>query len=401
MNVLFLTVAEIGDLKSQNIYGDLLKTFSEHGHSVYVVSPREKKTNRPTDLETVGKIQFLHVRTGNLQKCGFLEKGISQLRLQRQFENAIDRHFGEVDFDLILYPTPPTTLAGLIKKLKTRYRAKTYLLLKDIFPQNSIDLGLLSTKGPKGVIYRYFKKTERETYEVSDYIGCMSEANLNYLLDHEPWLDKDKVEINPNSVIPRVFESVEKNAFRDMFGLPPDVKVFVYGGNLGKPQTIDFLVRVLRKNEEMGNVFFAIAGDGTDRYKLENYFKAEVPQKAKLFPYLSREDFDSLLLASDCGIVLLDARFTIPNFPSRSISYMQAGIPYIAATDDASDIGTIAEANGFGLKTDSVDETRFLSLCMNLSRERMRAMGDLALSYMGKNYTTEHSYNLIMERMHD
>ncbi|WP_165249198.1 glycosyltransferase family 4 protein [Adlercreutzia sp. ZJ141] len=275
----------------------------------------------------------------------------------------------------------------------------TYLLLKDIFPQNSLDLGMLSKDGVKGLIYRYFKRTERKTYEVSDFIGCMSEANRRYLVKYESWLDPDKVEVNPNSLIPRDMPDVDRVALRARFGIPTDTRLFTYGGNLGKPQAIDFLIRVLKLNEVRGNVYFAIAGDGTERHYLEDYFDKEKPKSAKLFPYLSREEFDSLLQASDCGIILLDHRFTIPNFPSRSLSYLQAEIPYIAATDEVSDIGTLAEAEGFGVKVDSVDEAKFLKACETLSFRELRQMGEKGRRYFEENYTAERSYEKIMEHV--
>ncbi|WP_165173111.1 glycosyltransferase family 4 protein [Adlercreutzia sp. ZJ242] len=401
MNVLFLSIAGVGDLKGQGIYGDLLKTFRDHGHAVYAVDPQEQGADLPTKCEDVEGVKILRVRTGNLQKCGLVEKGISQLRLERQFLSAIERHFAGVHFDLILYPTPPTTLGGLVGKLKREHGAMTYLLLKDIFPQNSLDLGMLSERGLRGLAYRYFKRTERRTYEVSDFIGCMSEANRRYLVEHEPWIDAEKVEVNPNSLIPRDMPDVDKIALRERLGIPADARLFTYGGNLGKPQAIDFLIRVLRLNEARDGVFFAVAGTGTERHLLEEYFEEERPERAKLLPLLPRKDFDSLLRASDCGVVLLDHRFTIPNFPSRILSYLQAGIPYVAATDNASDVGTLAEAEGFGVRVGSVDEPRFLEACESLSPEELRRMGAAGRRYFEGNCTAEHSYRLIMEHVND
>ena len=37
----------------------------------------------------------------------------------------------------------------------------------------------------------------------------------------------------------------EKNEIRKKYKLPIDKTIFIYGGNLGKPQGIDFLVKCL------------------------------------------------------------------------------------------------------------------------------------------------------------
>ena len=51
------------------------------------------------------------------------------------------------------------------------------------------------------------------------------------------------------------------------------------------------------------------------------------------------------VLANSCdvGLIFLDKRFTIPNFPSRLLSYMQASMPVLAATDVNTDIGKVIE----------------------------------------------------------
>ena len=73
------------------------------------------------------------------------------------------------------------TFKKVIDYFKKRDNATTFLLLKDIFPQNAVDLGILSKRGVKGIIYRFFRKKERDLYRISDYIGCMSPANVAYV----------------------------------------------------------------------------------------------------------------------------------------------------------------------------------------------------------------------------
>lgn len=35
-------------------------------------------------------------------------------------------------------------------------------MLKDIFPQNAVDIGMLSKTGWKGILYRYFRNKEKK-----------------------------------------------------------------------------------------------------------------------------------------------------------------------------------------------------------------------------------------------
>lgn len=276
MNIVFLTMNVFTNIEMHNIYSDLMKEFIAHGHKPYIVTPREKKSGEETRLEDFESYALLKVRIGNTSNVSFIEKGISTVLLQSQFMHAISKHLSGIHFDLILYSTPPITLAGAVQYIKKRNGAKTYLLLKDIFPQNAVDIGMMSKTGVKGLLYQYFRAKEKKLYDLSDKIGCMSPANVEFVLKHNPNVPAEKVEVCPNSIDP-IDMSVsmgERIAMREKYGIPLDKKVFVYGGNLGKPQGIPFLIECLKNqanNEQI--LLFLIVGDGTEYGKLDAYIR--------------------------------------------------------------------------------------------------------------------------------
>ena len=57
------------------------------------------------------------------------------IMIEYQYLIAIKKHFKNVKFDMVMYSTPPITFNKIIKYFKTRQNSKTYLILKDIFPQ--------------------------------------------------------------------------------------------------------------------------------------------------------------------------------------------------------------------------------------------------------------------------
>ena len=97
----------------------------------------------------------------------------------------------------MLYSTPPITFERVVQFIKRRDGAKTYLLLKDIFPQNAVDLKVFGKRSP---LYRHFRNKEKKLYKNADYIGCMSPANVEYILRNNPELSKEVVEVCPNSI---------------------------------------------------------------------------------------------------------------------------------------------------------------------------------------------------------
>ena len=153
MHIIFLTMSTLTEVDTHGIYSDLMRKFRDEGHEVYIVSPRERRTGEKTRLYEAGGVHILGVRTLNLQKTNVIEKGIGQVLVESQFKKAIKKHLGDVKADLILYSTPPITFPKVIQYLKqSNPQAKTYLLLKDIFPQNAVDLGMMSKSGLKGVL---------------------------------------------------------------------------------------------------------------------------------------------------------------------------------------------------------------------------------------------------------
>lgn len=244
MNIIFFTLSRISDISVRGIYTDMIREFIRHGHAVHVVVPAERRFHQSTSVIESDKAKILRVKTLNIQKTNIIEKGIGTLLLELQYQHAIQKYWSEIKFDLILYSTPPITFNKIIALLKKRNKAKTYLLLKDIFPQNAVDLGLFSKKS---LIYRLFRKKEKTLYELSDYIGCMSLANVKYLLKHNSEVRVDKVEICPNCIeVSNCFsDEVDKTVFLRELNIPKGKTIFLYGGNLGIPQGIHFLLEVI------------------------------------------------------------------------------------------------------------------------------------------------------------
>ena len=396
MNILFLTVTRIEDINSRGIYTDLLRHFVKEGHKVYVASPTERRFGQDTRLIEKDDHTILQIKTLNIQKTNFIEKGVGTILLEYQFEKAINRYFKQIRFDLILYSTPPITLTRIIEKIKTRDRAKTYLLLKDIFPQNAVDIGMMS---PKGILYRLFRKKEQKLYQLSDYIGCMSPANVQFLLEHNPEINSEHIEVCPNSVeLATNHAVVDKDKIRKKFDIPIDSVVFIYGGNLGKPQGLDFLLRILDSNRDKKDRYFMVVGSGTEYEKISQWFEDNKPENAQLLSALPKMDYDELVESCDVGLIFLDPRFTIPNYPSRLLSYLEYKMPVLMATDVNTDIGLIAEENGYGLWCENGDLEGFNSMVNELASDsaKRRQMGENCYKFLEENYTVEKGYEIIM-----
>ena len=391
------------DISTSGIYTDLMRKFRDEGHAVYITYPNERRTGQPTELKCVERIHLLGVKTLNVTKSSIVEKGVGQLMLEGLFKSAMNKYFGNVKFDLILYSTPPISFNKVIKAAKRRNpRALTYLLLKDIFPQNAVDLGMMRKTGVKGVLYSIFRRKELELYCISNYIGCMSPANVKYVLEHNPEVNAEKVEIAPNSYdVPKEGkeDNEEKHGIRCKYGLPTDKPIFIYGGNMGRPQGIPFLVECMKAVKDREDCHFVIVGDGTEYQKLEDYVNECHPKAVTVFRRLPKEDYDKLADACDVGLIFLDYRFTIPNYPSRLLSYLMSRKPIIACTDPNCDTGTLAEENGYGFYCPSNSVEAFVETIDRMLASDISQMGENGYRFFLENYTTEHTFKAIMKHI--
>ena len=76
---------------------------------------------------------------------------------------------------------------------------------------------------------------------LNDISDVYKRQNVDYVLKHNPDINPEKVEICSNSVevVDMSVDEKTRDEIRRKYDIPLDKKIFVYGGNLGKPQGID------------------------------------------------------------------------------------------------------------------------------------------------------------------
>lgn len=397
MNVLLLTIAP---KKSQKMIRDIANEFVKDGHLVFVVCPADSEYPARKKFVLIDGVRYLFVNSGNtVGKISIIKKVWNFVMTDPRYQKALRAAVDGIDIDVVLYSTPPITLANTIIWAKKKFHAITYLMLKDIFPQNAVDMGMMKTTGVMGLVWRYFRQKEKKLYRNSDFIGCMSPANCRYVLQHNHEIPKERIGICVNSYLEEPIRDIDMNAIREKYGIPKDKIVFLYGGNLGKPQGLSYFADVMKSNKNKEDRFFLICGGGNDQKTIQKFIEQEKPDNVKFMSMISPDDFDDLSRACDVGLVFLDHRFTIPNFPSRMLSIMLNEKPILAATDSNTDVGEVIADGDMGWWCESTDIepfNRFLDeICANpgLAEEK----GKNARKYYETHYTSKIAYQQILK----
>lgn len=396
MNILFLTMNNFSSIDEHSIYPDLIRYIASKGHNITVLIPNEKKNNQKTFVEMQGNIRLIRVKTGNLFNVGMITKLISRFGIAPKYISTIKKYVKGETIDLVLYSTPPTTFHRVVSFVKKSFRATSYLMLKDIFPQNAVDLGMISQNG---LAYKFLRIGEKKLYKISDFIGCMSPANVDYLLKQDTWIDENKVEVCPNALEVKKKECIDRIYIREKYGIPRHKTVFVYGGGLGKAQGIDFLMKCIKASSNDSNIYFLICGDGPYLEPLQALEKAN-SDIMKVVKWIPVDEYNKLVRCSDVGLIFLDNRFKIPNYPSRLLLYIEAGLPVLAATDSNSDVGKIALENNYGdwceSNMDNVEVfvEKMVELCNPSYREEL---GKNARDFFLNEYSVNKAYTTIFD----
>lgn len=383
MNILYLTVSY--NIEGMGLYQDLVKELLVKENNITIVRP-EKKTQL---LRINKKLKVLDVKTGNPFEKNKLKKGINQIFLSLYFKKAIKKYLVEEKYDLILYATPPITLCGTIKYCKKKYDAKTFLMLKDIFPQNAVDLKMLNKQS---IIYKYFRKQEEEYYRISDFIGCMSKGNIEYLKNNNQRINVDKIGLFPNSI---AIKDIKETVFNK------DKTVFIFGGNLGIPQNIDGLLYIIEKLKNYSKAQFIIIGRGTEKEKVKKFYETKKIKNFIFMDYLPQDKYEKMLQTADVGVISLDSRFTIPNIPSRFQVYLKLKKPTLAITDINTDLKEMIIENDCGWWCDARNKDKVIETIKNIceNKEEQKQKGNNGFEYLCKEFDVRYNVDIIEKFM--
>lgn len=404
MNVLFLMLNYPFDKKRDHMYKDLSRKFAEKGHNVIVVALLEEKYGKETFVEEDGNHTILWIKAGNYFGVNKIRKGITALLLPFYFNENINKFLKGISFDLVLYPTPAITLYSTVKRIKKKFpKAKYLLVVKDIFPQNALDIGMLR----KNIIYYYFRNIEKKLYNISDYLGCMSKRNVEYLLENND-IEKKKFFILENwssNYGKTELINGEKEKLLDKYSLKNKF-ILIFGGNIGPANELEFLIELAKRVREnkVEDVVFLIIGKGTKKSFIEKLVLEYKLENVKIFDFIPTEEYDKLVSLSDVGLINLNKKYTIPNIPSKTLNLMRAGKPILAVTDINTDYNKlIVDDAKCGLWSSAGDLEKYFKNFMELKDniQLREEMGINARKYFERYLTTDVAYNKIMEKVGD
>ncbi len=359
MNLLIVTDAYPPEIRSSShLMIELAEGLRDLNHQVTVLTcwPSynldEAARQRRFEVSTMEDgIHVIRVKTMSHHNVGFIKRGIAQLALPFQFLSGLRRYRKE-KIDAVIVYSPPLPLAFVGETL--RRRGIRYVLnVQDLFPQNAIDLGALTSP----VLVKFFRWMERRAYQQADVVTAHSEGNKAQLAAANPE-SAHKLTILHNWVDSEQFASgalIED--FSETYGLQGKF-VIVYGGVIGPAQGLGVILDIAARLRDLEDLVFLVVGDGLEGPPLEERARRENLTNVIFKPFVSRDRYPSLLRSADAGFLTLNAKMKTPVVPGKLLGYMAAGLPVFAFLNKESDAhSVIAEAHcGFSCTPDRIDQ---------------------------------------------
>lgn len=180
-------------------------------------------------------------------------------------------------------------------------------------------------------------------------IICNCNEAENYIIKNNYKNRKDLLLIRNSEYISK-FKFSNKDKIRKKYGYSENDIVFIFGGNMGMLQKLDNILELAKQIKDP-NVKFLLVGDGKDKPLLERKILDEKIENIKILDVIPRIEYDETIEAFDCGVISLNEKNTVPNFPTKVTAYLKLGLPIFASLDSSAGkgVGEYIEKNKIGI----------------------------------------------------
>jgi glycosyltransferase involved in cell wall biosynthesis len=337
---------------------ELAMEFIALEHTVTVVTPAPGLRSRYEILELDG-VMICRFYSGEIKNISKVKRAVNETLLSYRAWHVYKEYFKQHPHDLIIYYSPTIFWAHLVNRLKKLWGSKSYLILRDFFPQWAIDNGMLSAKSP---ITYYFRWFESLNYRAADAIGIQSRKNLAWFSENNKikkplnllynWASNDPITVN-------------SNYYREKLGLQNKV-VFFYGGNIGHAQDMMNIVRLATALRFEHSAHFVLVGAGDEVELVRNSIRLNNLSNMTLLSPVEQSEFRKMLAEFDIGLFSLNREHTTHNFPGKILGYMVQEKPILGSINPENDLQDIIEEAKAGLVTINGDDVGLLSNAMKL-----------------------------------
>lgn len=318
---------------------DLSREFARQGHevTVMVASPELRERWR---VDLWNGVRVVRLRTPQTKDMSYARRTIGEFLMPyAMLRNLKSSPLWEETWDGVVWYSPTIFLGPVANALKTRSNCPSYLIVRDIFPEWAVDMGLMG----RGLPYWFFKAVANRQYSVADVIGVQTPGNLAYFQDRRHLKAQVEVMHNWLADIPDTGCSI-RVANTALKGR----KIFVYAGNMGIAQGMGILLDLAERLKDRRDIGFLFVGRGSDARRLRDDAKSRKLDNVLFFDEIDPDEIPGLYSQCHVGLVALDPRHKTHNIPGKFLSYMHSSLPVLASVNEGNDLVDLIHKSGVG-----------------------------------------------------
>ena len=236
---------------------------------------------------------------------------------------------------IVTFTDPPLiAVLGYFAKILKRW--KFIYSIQDLYPETALALGMMKKSWGYHLAFAFNKVLLKKADAIATIGQKMSEHIRGYI-------GPDKcIKIIPNwadgqKIVP-VWES--QHSLRKKLKLR-DVYTAMFAGNMGIAQEIDVLIELVKRFSNRADIQFLFMGGGVRRTDLEEAVSKQ--QNVHFLDYQPRSCLSSYLGLADIGIVTLSPNLEGLAIPTKTYSYLAAGIPILAIAGENSEFNMFSD----------------------------------------------------------
>lgn len=308
----------------------------------------------------------------------------------------ISRKAKSVNFELVVNYSPSIFFAPIARYFRKR-KTFVFLVLRDFFPQWAIDQGLLANRSP---ITWFFRQVEKLNYRSSNVVAVQSPANLNIFKHIYSGQVNLKVLMNWSAQSPYfIKESFDRHCLRKELSLPSDKVILLYGGNIGRAQDMENIVRLAKRLSSCEKAHLFLIGQGDEYEMVHEAINKYQLKNVTLMPSVSQDKYREYVASADIGLFSLSKAHTAHNFPGKLLGYMVERKPILGSVNLGNDVASIMLDSKSGLVSFNGDDDQFLADALSLiENEPLRKeMGLNAYALLKNTFSVDKAYQVICD----
>ena len=320
---------------------DLSREFLNQGQEITVILP-SAEIEHAWLLEDMEGVRVLRLRAPKTKDVNYIRRTFAEFFMpffmRRNLHNS---PLAKERWDGVVWYSPSIFHGPLVRAIKLASNCKSYLIIRDIFPQWAADMGLMSKRG---LIYPFFNTVARYQYSVADIIGVQTPGNLDYFKD---WAVRSnrRLEVLQNWLFDSpTGECSISLTHTKLVGR----KIFVYAGNMGVAQGVSAFLDLAELLQVRLDVGFLFVGRGSDAEKLVENARLRRLNNVLFYDEIHPDEIPGLYAQCAVGLVALDPKHRSHNIPGKFLTYMQAGLPVLARINSGNDLVEIIRKNNVG-----------------------------------------------------